>query len=308
MKKEKFFIILVSTFVIAMLVFFARGRMKDKDSLSMDGMSNELEQKILSFELANYTQDGKKKWILRGDSADVLSEVVNLNKISIETFDDPKITLTAESGAYNKKNREITLYKNVEVFTSDGAILMTEYLKWDGKTNTITTNEPLRMIKGDVIADGVGGLAMPQLKKVILDKEIVVKLSTDVIDDIEMSASTGTEGAGKKDTRITITCDGPLIIDYEKNIAIFEDNVLVDDTRGRIYSEKMEAFLDPLTKNIVKVVAYGGVRVVRGEDSTYSQKAIYTTKDRKIVLIGKPKIFIHASDDADKIQSGFGEI
>lgn len=308
MKKGKFFIILVATFVIVILVFFARGRMTDKSNLSMDGMSSELEQKILSFELANYTQDGKKKWVLKGDSADVFSEVVNLNKISMETFDDPKITLTAVSGSYNKKNREISLYKNVEVITSDGVMLMTEYLKWDGKTDMITTDEPLRIIKGDVIADGVGGLAMPQLKKVILDKEIVVKLSTDVIDDIEMSTNTGTEGAGKKDTRVTITCDGPLIIDYEKNIAIFEDNVIVDDTRGRIYSEKMEAFLDPLTKNIVKVVADGGVRVVRGEDSTYSQKAIYTTKDRKIVLIGKPKIFIHASDDADKIQRGFGEI
>ena len=63
----------------------------------------------------------------------------------------------------------------------------------------------------------------------------------------------------------------------------------------------MEAFLDPGTKNIVKVIAEGDVRVVRGEDSTYSEKAIYTTEDQKIILVGKPRIYIHAPEEMEKI-------
>jgi LPS export ABC transporter protein LptC len=271
----------------------------------MDEISQELEQKILSFELANYADSGIKKWNLKGDSADVLAEIVNLSNINMETYDDPKITLTALIGTYDKKNKEISLFKEVEVLTSDGAMLMTDYLKWNGKTDTITTDEPVRMIKNDVVVNGVGALAMPQMKKIILDKDINVELTTGVIDGIEtpLHEDEFTQLPRAKAAKVMITCNGPLVIDYEKNIAVFEDNVLVDDKRGKIYSDRMEAFLDPNTKNIVKVVAVGRVKVVRGRDSTYSEKAIYTTVDQKIILIGRPRIYISAPDEIQRMDS-----
>ncbi|MDB4349471.1 LPS export ABC transporter periplasmic protein LptC [Omnitrophica bacterium] len=311
MKKDKFLIVLVSSVIIAGLVFFGRGKTPPERASRMDEMPRELDQKILSFELANYSDNGIKSWKLKGDSADILAEIVNLSNIDMETYDEPRITLTALFGTYNKRSKEVSLFQDVEVLTSDGAMLTTDYLKWDGKTDTITTDEPVRMIKSDVITRGTGALAMPQMKKIILDKNIRVRLTTDVIDDIdEMSyKKNGFDGAeSSRPTNVTITCDGPLVIDYEKNIAVFEDNVLVDDQRGKIYSDKMEAFLDPASKNIIKVVAEGSVRVVRGGDCTYSEKAIYTTEDQKIILVGKPRIYIQPTEEIEGLEKEFGGI
>lgn len=299
------------TVVLSGVVFFAASKTAPKNTHRMDEMSSELEQKILSFELANYADNGVKKWNLKGDSADILADIVNLSNINMVTYDEPKINLTALLGSYNKKSREVSLYKEVEVLTSDGAMLTTDYLKWDGKTDTITTDEHVRMIKSDVAADGVGALAMPQMRKIILDKDIIVELTTNVISDMEPNFGSerpsGSDMVGKPN-KVMITCNGPLVIDYEKNIAVFEDNVLVDDNRGKIYSDRMEAFMDPVTKNIFKVVAEGRVRVVRGQDSTYSEKAIYSTVDRKITLIGKPRIYITPPDEIQDIESEFGGI
>jgi LPS export ABC transporter protein LptC len=310
MLKKRLFAALVAVLLLYCIAVLARNKVTPGQESRSDSVPEELEQKIVSFELSNYAEDGSKKWNLKGDSADILAEVVNLSNIEMDTYDDPKINLTALLGSYDRNTKEISLYRDVVVLTSDGARLTTEYLNWDGRTDTITTDEPVRMVRSDVVADGIGALAMPQMKKVMLDKDIRVKLTTERIDDIDSTFGKSGPGSGRAGgtDKVTITCNGPLMIDYEENTAVFEDDVLVDDRRGKIYSDRMDAFLDPVTKNIKKVVAVGNVKVVRGEDTTYSDKAIYTTEDRKIVLVGRPKIHIRSVEEVDKIDKGLGEL
>lgn len=284
--------------------FFTRGRKGQDNKPSMEDLPQKVKQKILAFDLSNYAEDGTRKWRLKGDSADIFAEIVNLNNIDMETYDEPKITLTALKGSYNKNNREISLFNDVRVLTSDGTSLITEYLKWNSDTDVITTDKPVKIVKSDVIANGNGAQAFPQMKKIILNEDVKVRLAKSMIGDIETGPQEkeGQEKAGERPAKAVITCKGPLEIDYVKNIAVFKNDVLVDDKKGKIYSDKMEAFLDPVTKNIVKVIAEGDVRVVRDEDSTYSQKAIYTTEDQKIILIGEPKIYIHSTEELDEME------
>lgn len=306
--KNKRLLIAITGVLAIMLISSSIGRYRTakEQALAMKEMPEKLEQQILSFDLSNYGADGIKKWNLKGDSADILAEVVNLNNINMETFDAKKMTVTSVRGAYNKSNKEISLYEDVVVVTADGAELTTDYLKWNGLTDSIVSDKPVRIVRSDVIADGTGATAFPQMKRVILNKDVTVRLATDMVRDMDMNMSLDEvepEGESQEPARVIITCDGQLEIDYEKNIAIFEDNVLVDDSKGKIFSDRMEAFLDPVTKDIVKVVAEGDVKVERGEDSTFSQKAIYTTADRKITLVGRPRIYIHSTEEMDKIES-----
>ena len=277
-----------------------------KDAPSMEAIPEEMEQKILSFDLANYAENGMKKWNLKGDSADVFAEVVNLEHIDMETYEDPKITLTALKGSYNKVNKEISLYDDVEILTSEGARLSTDFLKWHGDSDTITTDRPVRIVRSDVIANGDGAYAYPQMKRIILNNNVTVKLANNVIGDTGIIVEDIPEEPLDDNSGATITCKGPMQIDYEANLAVFNDDVMVDDKKGKILSDKMEAFLDPVSKNIVKVVAEGNVEVIRGEDSTYSQKAIYTTSDSKIVLLGRPRIVIRSEEELNKLEKGFG--
>ncbi len=308
MKNRKHIIAIVALMMAILLVISssnAKKRRLAREMASMSEMKEELEQKILTFDLVNYTEDGTKKWQLNGGSADILAKIVNLLDINMETYEDPKIHLTALKGSYDRSSKEISLYEDVEVETSDGAKLFTDYLKWHEKTDTITTDRPIRIVRSDMIADGVGAKAFPQMKKIILNEDVTVKLATNVMKgmDLDITANKEIKETPQDEPgNAIITCDGSLDIDYENNLAIFNENVLVKDQKGEIHSDKMEAFLDPVTKDIIKVVAEGEVKVVRGDDSTYSQKAIYTTADQKIVLMGRPRIYIHSTEDMDKIE------
>jgi len=293
--------IILAVIVIGLGYLFLRYRAASEKKPALEEMPQKLEQKILAFDLVNYAEDGSKKWQLKGGSADILAEIVNLSNINIETYDAPEITLTAFRGTYDRGNKLITLFDNVEVITSDGAVLITERLKWDSKEDTITTDEPVRILRNDVIADGKGARAFPQMKKIIINKDVRVRIIKKMLDGIDMGKGEEQDGQ-KSPVKAVITCKGPLEIDYENNIALFQNDVLVDDKKGKIYSERMEAFLHPQTKNITKVVADGNVKVVRGEDSTYSERAIYTTEDQKIILMGKPKIYIKSAEEIGKIE------
>ena len=183
MTKNRLFIIVLIVGVVGISVL-ARSRMTSRTIVPSNEMPEEVEQKILSFDLANYAEDGTKKWQLKGDSADIFAEVVNLNNINMETYDDPKIFLTALRGAYDRGNKLISLYDDVVVVTSEGATLTTDYLKWNGNTDTITTDKPVRIQRSDVIANGLGAEAYPQMKKVILNKDVTVRLAKNVLKDL----------------------------------------------------------------------------------------------------------------------------
>ena len=96
-----------------------------------------------------------------------------------------------------------------------------------------------------------------------------------------------------KKTKTVITCDGDVLFDYENNHAYFTKNVKVVNDEGSIDSDKITVNLDPVTKKIKDIVADGNVKITRGEDITYSEKATYIDSDKRVILTGKPKIVIY---------------
>jgi lipopolysaccharide export system protein LptA len=83
-----------------------------------------------------------------------------------------------------------------------------------------------------------------------------------------------------------------------------------------IYSDKMQVYFTPKQENkkpaaaagvpaisssIDKIIAQGNVRIVRGENISYSQEAIYTAADKKITLTGKPQIIIYQTENMDAV-------
>lgn len=96
----------------------------------------------------------------------------------------------------------------------------------------------------------------------------------------------------KKESTITITCDGEVQFDYVHNLAYFEKNVKVVSEDGVIYADKITVNLDAKSKKLNDILAEGNVRIVRGGNMTYSDKATYVEADKKVILTGKPKIVI----------------
>ena len=168
--------------------------------------------------------------------------------------------------------------------TETGSKLTTDSLDWNRTSNLVTTKDPVKIEQKNITATGTGAKAHTDLKKAQLNEEVQVEIQT--------------EDANKNLKKTVITCDGPLDIDYQNSMAVFNDNVRVKDENGEMTSKTMEVFFDSQTKSIVKIIAKGNVKIVRDGNESFSQGAIYTAKDKKITLIGRPRLILYSEKGA----------
>ncbi|TBR16693.1 hypothetical protein EPO66_04155 [bacterium] len=227
------------------------------------------QQQFNDFTMAGFGEKGKKSWDLRGKSAEIIDEVIKLDNIVSNFYGEKdKMQLTADKGNYNKTDGKLHLEDNVVV--------------------TINKETPLL---GD---DPLNPTQAPKAEKV---------------------------------NEIIITCDGPVEMEYKKKVAIFNKNVKVNAPDILMYSDVMEVYfggngsqLQPQSQpkpqlqeagaelaaptsfmgtQIDKIRGYGNVKIVRGENISYSDEAIYTTADNKLTLSGKPQLVIHSTEGLD---------
>lgn len=257
-------------------------------------------QQINDFSLSGFGDQGKKAWDLSGKSADILNEVVRLKEVVGNHYaGKDTVNLTADKGDFNKNSGVVHLEDNVVITTSGGAKLTTDSLDWDRKKQIISTLDRVNVHKQDMNLSGIGAKSVTALKTMELEKDVRL--------DIQPA-----EDKIKGKEKIMIICDGPLEVDYEKNIAVFNNNVKVEKPDLTIYSDRMQVYFTPkkeeakgvqesmaMASSINKIVAQGNVRILRGENTTYSQEAIYDAASKKITLTGRPQIIIYQSENID---------
>lgn len=270
----------------------------------------ESDQQINDFSLSGYGEKGKKSWDLSGKTADIFNELVKLKDVVGNLYGkEEDVKLTAKEGDFNKVDNKIHLQDNVVITTSSGTKLTTDSLDWDRKNQLVTTKDLVNIFRDNMVTRGIGAVGQMGFKQVTLQKDVVV--------DILPLAKDGKPQDVRE--RIVITCDGPLEVDYEKNIAIFINNVKVDRTDSVIYSDRMDIYFVPSNKTdkqpkeagetkatldsnlmgskIDKIIAKGNVRVIRGDNISYSDEATYNAADKKIILTGRPKLVIYSTED-----------
>jgi LPS export ABC transporter protein LptC len=268
---------------------------------ALEHETQDSDQQIRDFSLSGFGEKGKKAWDLSGKSADIFDEVVKLKDVIGNLYGEKEnIQLTADKGDFNKVNAKVHLEDNVVITTSSGTKLTTESLDWDRKKQLVSTKDQVNIERENMITEALGAYGQPNLNKVTLEKDVTVNINP---------ATNPNTASGLKD-KIIITCDGPLEIDYEKNIATFKNNVKVENKDSSIYSDIMDVYFMASDKSnpkadsnaiimgskIEKIVSRGNVKIVRGENTSYSDEAVYTAADKKIVLSGKPKLIIYSTE------------
>jgi len=261
-----------------------------------------VEQSMEDFSFYGVGDKGKKNWDLAGKSADIGSEVIKLNDI-VSNFYGEKDTvkLTAEKGAFNRTAGNLHLQDEVVVTSTSGARLTTDSLDWDRKNQLVTTPDKVNITREDMVITGQGAQGFPDLNKVNLNKNVQV--------DIGASAANKTQ---QQKERITITCDGSLQIDYEKNLATFNTNVQVQTRDALMKSDSMEVYFVPekdstapesaslsaaaAQSRIDKIIARGNVSITQGENVSYSEEAVYSAQERRILLQGRPKVVFYTAE------------
>jgi LPS export ABC transporter protein LptC len=277
----------------------------NKDTVS--GAEEESDQQINDFSLAGYGESGKKTWEIFGKSADIFKDIVKLKQIVGNLYDEKEnIKLTADKGDFDKEKGTVHLEQNVIITTSAGAKLTTDSLLWDRLNQLVSTEDKVNIERQDMHLVAQGASGRPDLNEVILEKDVQMNI---------LPAEQASGGLTKAQETI-ITCDGPLQIDYQKNVATFNNNVKVDRQGMQISSDIMEVYFItssgekepspqvqdasmPLGGKIDKIVARGNVKITRGENVSYSEEATYSALDKKIILSGRPKLIIYSKGDTD---------
>ena len=244
-------------------------------------------QKIYRFSFSKYATDGKKELEIEGDSANVFSNDILFSNVLAKAFaEDSPITITADTGVFDKTTSKVHLEKNVIATTKTGTRLLTEQLNINPNEKTVATDVHAKVKRENIHVEGVGATGDSELKKVNFNKNVTVVVQNP---DSETKIPT------------IITSDGPLEIDYERNIAHFSKNVTAKDERGKLTSDFMDVFYSQATKKIYKIICTGNVVIVNKDGhTTYSDNAIYLAEEGKIILGGD----VEASGSKNKRDEG----
>jgi len=249
------------------------------DRLSGGGVSDSQPfpgEKVKVFSITGYADSGKKSWELEAKSADILSEIINLFDINADSYGHGvKVNLKADKGIFNRSDNGIKLNENVRIVTDEGTKLFTESLDWDAKHELVSTQDTVTIERKEMTVTGRGAKALPNLSIVQLLNEVKVDL---------------------RQPKAVITCDGPLEVDYNKNIAYFYSNVKVIDEEALIKTDKATAYFEPKEKALKSVFCEGNVVIERGMDITYAKKLTYLPEQHRILLEGRPKIIIRDTE------------
>lgn len=264
------------------MIYFTKGRffknrVKETNSEVSGNVSAPLTEQVRSFSLSGFSESGKKTWLVKGKSADILSDVINLYDIDADSYGEKvTVNLKSDEGVFDRSSNNIKLKKNVVIVTDEGTRLTTDTLSWDAKQELISTADYVFIERKDMDIEGTGASTQPDLKMAKLNKDIKVDI---------------------KDPPAVITCDGPLEVDYDKNIAYFYDNVKLIDKETTIDTDKATAYFKPKSRALTKVLCEGNVKIVRGEDITYADGLTYLPDEGRVILTGRPKIFIRSGDE-----------
>jgi lipopolysaccharide assembly outer membrane protein LptD (OstA) len=221
--------------------------------------ADSVNHKVLSFNLEGLTERGVKKWDVKGESAEAISENrVKLDNIVASAYgEESEAVITADKGVYDRNKNNVMLEKNVHA-----TILATQGFTGD-------------FVEG-------AGQAKDKNKK-----------------------SDPAKGEKSKKSKTVITCDGEVQFDYEKNQAYFLKNVKVVSEDGTIDADKITVNLDPNTRRLTEIIADGNVKIIRGDNTTFSQRASYSETDKKVTLSGKPKLVLSPEGGIGGLDTSF---
>ncbi len=248
-------------------------------------------QKVFAFSFTKYTPEGQREIEIEGDSANILSDNVQLMNVMAKAYaEEVPVTVTADRGAYDKKKNKIHIEQNVVATTDDGTRLVTEALDMQPAEHIVETELPTQVKRDNVNVEGTGARADTRLKKVKFKKNVTV-----IVQNTEDKESGPT----------TITCDGALVVDYEKNIAHFKDNVVAQDSRGKLTADTMDVYYNRVSRRVSKIVAAGDV-VIENPDGnkTFSDSVIYLADEGRIILGGDTEALYFKGEDPSSLAKG----
>lgn len=243
------------------------------------------QQQFEGFNLQGYDDTGEKSWDVNGDTADVMGSTIKINNVNANAYGEQNVNVKAKTGTVDQTSGNMHLEKDVVITTDKGTQLKTESLDWQRNNDLVKTEDLVTITDKDMIAIGTGATAHPNLKEAQLNEDVTVKVKG-------QSKESGGDGQP-----VTITCDGPMVVDQIKQMATFHDNVVAIQDGRTLKADKMEIYFDTISKKIRQTICLGNVSIIQGENTTHSEKAVYDSVSQTLTLSGQPKLILMTEGD-----------
>lgn len=270
---------LLSSFA-AFLVLISAGcarqeRPADEAASDVKPAQQDISQQVENFTFSSVGEDGVSDWQLEGEAANITEDKVDLQNVKIKSKGaDASVTMEAKRGTI-KKYEDVGIFKeDVVLAYDDGTTVSTDEVNWFFKKQVAKTDSPVLVKSGGLETKAEGACLRKDINRIQLNKDIL------------MNTDSGT----------TIRCKGPLVMDYKKNIAVFNKDVSVDNAKGRMTSNKMVVLFDSQKKSVERIDAVGNVRLARGNSVSVSEKVTYFSKEGRAVLTGNPVVYFDAEE------------
>tara|TARA_B100000315_G_scaffold228539_1_gene237297 strand:+ start:135 stop:947 length:813 start_codon:yes stop_codon:yes gene_type:complete len=232
------------------------------------------EQRIENFYLSNLKEDGTRDWEVNGDEAIISDDYVDIDKMRANYYlEEDTVLITSNEARMNKENMDVFLKDDVHIENEDGATLDTDSLNWQRRNNHIETFDRVKTSKDTMQVTATGLSADTQLNNAAFGEDVEVTFADEKTGDVTVAV-----------------CSGPLEIEYGAGKATFNDDVVVTNSQGKLYSDKATLYFDTEEKKLIKIISEGNVKIIRENNVTFSQKATYLGIEQKIILEGKPRI------------------
>jgi LPS export ABC transporter protein LptC len=271
---------IILIFFLSIFIFSPGKILADIDESSAAEVFEESEkedptqQRIKDFYLTNYKEDGIQDWEVKGKEAFIYDEYVDIAKMDAKYYgEEDTVTVKSEKAKLNKKNMDVYLQEDVQVENKEGMKLVTDSLDWKREQNQIKTDDWVTVNKESMQIVAKGLDADTALKTVDFEENVEVTLPDDNNKDFTL-----------------ITCDGPLEIEHALGTATFNNNVMVENKDGKLFSDIATAFFDADAKKIIKIISTGNVKIIKDDNVTLAQKATYYGEGQRMVLEGSPRV------------------
>ena len=221
------------------------------------------------------------------DAAAPASEQI-VERFKLEGFDisgDQAWKLLGDRGHIGE-DRDVFIEKNVVLTLQGDTLIKADKVLWQGKKSRFLTNQPVNVDHKDIAMTGIGASGKLEEKFLQINQNIRALTTRGTI----------------------ITCRGPMKVFYgEERIALYRD-VQILDLKGGVFADRMMGYFDPEEKQLIRVVAEGNVKISKGDDVSYADKAVYDTRTGSVRLEGAPEINIRNAENLQVSRDEAGEL
>jgi len=129
--------------------------------------------------LTEWNDKGEKTWELQADSGTEFAGTTILDKAKVFFFEEGVLASEGETDRtlVNNQTSDLLLKGKVKLISHiDGAKLFTSNLRWISSEKKLRTDEKVLFKRGNLIMEGRGLIASPDLSQIVIEKEVTTRI------------------------------------------------------------------------------------------------------------------------------------